>query len=278
MMTIDLQTAPMLGFARTILAIVGLSAAFSASAQAVPRVVDRVVDIATRAGVTERFLLLVPGKPEAVAVLLAGGNGRLALSPEGRITQLGGNFLVRSRELFAEQGLAVAVLDAPSDRQTGMALDGFRTSAEHVADLAAAIGWLRSEFKLPVWLVGTSRGTETAAYVATRLARAVGGPDGIVLSSSILRDPRGRPVTAMDLEKIALPVLVVHHRNDGCWACEFQFVPELERKLSAAPRKEVLAFEGGISTGNECGARAYHGYNGIEREVVEKIATWMKTR
>ena len=253
--------------------LVGLAGVLPASAQPLPRVVD----IATREGVTARLILIVPVKPGATAVLLAGGNGWLNLSPEGGIRGLGGNFLVRSRDLFVAQGLAVAVLDAPSDRQTGMALDGFRTSDEHVADLKATIAWLREEIKVPVWLVGTSRGTETAAYVATRLARAAGGPDGIVLSSSMLRDPRGRPVTAMDLEKIAVPALVVHHKDDGCWACDFQFAPELLRKLSAVPRKELLAFEGGISTGNPCGARAYHGFNGIEREVVEKISTWMKT-
>ncbi len=254
------------------LAIFALVSAGVAGAQGDPRVVE----VPTRAGVTERFILLVPDKPQAVAVLLAGGNGRLALSPEGRIGGLGGNFLVRSRELFAAQGLAVAVLDAPSDRQTGMALDGFRTSSEHVQDLAAVIGWLRKEFGAPVWLVGTSRGTESAAFVATQLSRAAGGPDGIVLTSSILRDPRGRPVTAMDLDRVGVPALVVHHRNDGCWLCDFQFTPELLGKLSAAPRKAVLAFDGGASKGNECGAWAHHGYNGIEAEVVEKIAVWMK--
>ncbi len=31
--------------------------------------------------------------------------------------ELRGNFLVHARNLFTEQGLAVAVIDAPSDRQ-----------------------------------------------------------------------------------------------------------------------------------------------------------------
>ena len=35
--------------------------------------------------------------------------------------------------------------------------------------------------------------------------------------------------------------------------------------------------DGGISEGDACGARAYHGYNGIEAEVVGKIATWIKS-
>lgn len=245
--------------------------AVSAFAQPAPRVID----IPTRAGVTQRFLLIAPENPRAVAILLAGGSGWLKLAPDGRIGGLGGNFLVRSRGLFVEQGLAVAVLDAPSDRQTALALHWFRTTEEHVADLKAVIAWLRDELKLPVWLIGTSRGTESAAFVATQLPRVAGGPDGIVLSSSVLRDRRGRPVTAMDMEKVAAPVLVVHHRQDGCRACSFDDVPALMKKLSATARKDLLAFDGGVSRGNPCGGRAYHGYNGIEREVVTKISEWM---
>jgi hypothetical protein len=33
--------------------------------------------------------------------------------------------------------------------------------------------------------------------------------------------------------------------------------------------------EGGVSEGDPCEAFAYHGYNGIEREVVAKIAAWL---
>ena len=50
--------------------------------------------------------------------------------------------------------------------------------------------------------------------------------------------------------------------------------PVLER-LTATSRKELMAFDGGISVGDPCEARAYHGFNGIEREVIERIATWI---
>jgi len=32
---------------------------------------------------------------------------------------------------------------------------------------------------------------------------------------------------------------------------------------------------GGRSVGDECEAQAYHGYNGIERETVDKIKQWI---
>jgi hypothetical protein len=73
-------------------------------------------------------------------------------------------------------------------------------------------------------------------------------------------------------------VLVVHHKDDDCRLCDFSYAPELLEKLTAAPRKELIAFEGGLSRGDPCGARAHHGYNGIEDQVVAKIAAWMSAQ
>ena len=141
----------------------------------------RVVDVPSRAGVTQRFLLLQTENAKAAVILFAGGDGGLQLAQAGTMKALRGNFLVRSRDLFSAQELAVAVIDAPSDRQN---LSGFRDSAGHVADVKAVIAWLKTELKIPVWLVGTSRGTQSAAYVATQSAPADGGADGVVLTNA----------------------------------------------------------------------------------------------
>ena len=82
------------------------------------QVTQQVVDLPTRPGVTQRVLVLAPPGAKAAVVLFAGGHGGLQLTGEGTIRWGKGNFLVRSRQLFAEQGLTVVVLDAPSDRQS----------------------------------------------------------------------------------------------------------------------------------------------------------------
>ncbi|MEQ1776742.1 MAG: alpha/beta hydrolase [Burkholderiales bacterium] len=237
----------------------------------------RVVDVPSRAGVTQRFLLLQPENAKAAVILFAGGDGGLQMSSDGAMKALRGNFLVRSRDLFAAQGLAVAVIDAPSDRQSFPHLNNFRQTPEHVVDVKAAIAWLRQELKMPVWLVGTSRGTQSAAFIATQLTPADGGPDGIVLTSSVLADNRSRPVPGMALERIHVPVLVTHHRQDSCRACRFSDLPMLTNKLKHIKKTETLIFDGGDNVGDPCEARAYHGYNGIEADVVEKISAWVKT-
>lgn len=237
---------------------------------------QRVVDVPTRAGVTQRILLLETDNAKASVILFAGGDGGIQIAPDGSIRR-SGNFLVRSRDLFAAQGLNVAVIDAPSDRQQTPYLGGFRQTAEHATDVKAVIGWLKQELKIPVWLVGTSRGTQSVAYIATQLAPADGGPQGIVLTSTMLDDRRGRPVPNMPLERIKVPVLVAHHVKDGCRFCFYADLPKLTSKLHAAPKTELLSFDGGIDVGDPCEARAYHGFNGIEAEVIGKIAAWIKS-
>ena len=236
---------------------------------------ERVVDIPTRPGVTQRILVLGPEKPKATVILFAGGDGGLRLTPQGHISWGKGNFLVRTRALFAQQGLLVAVIDTPSDRQTPPYLGGFRQTREHAADVKAVIAWLRKEAPVPVWLVGTSRGTQSAGSLATSLPLAEGGPDGIVLTSTILTDPRGRPVPDMPIDRIKIPVLVVHHKLDGCALCRYSDINALMGRLTATPRKELLTFEGGTSKGDPCEAFAYHGYAGIESDVVAKIGAWL---
>lgn len=237
----------------------------------------RVVDIPTRPGVTQRLLVLAPPSPKVAVILFAGGHGGLQIASDGSFGWGKGNFLVRSRQLFVDQGLLTVVIDAPSDRQAPPYLAGYRQGPEHAADVQAVIAWVRQQSGLPVWLVGTSRGTQSIAAVATRLSRA-DGPDGLVLTSTILTDPKAPSVPAMALEKLGIPVLVAHHELDGCSHCAFSEMPNLMQKLDALPRKQLLSFRDGISRGDPCEAMAYHGFNGIEREVVGQIAAWVLGR
>jgi dienelactone hydrolase len=246
----------------------------SAASRSWAQSAEKVVDIPTRQGVTQRMLVQLSKEPKAAVVLLPGGHGGLQITTQGTCKWGANNFLVRSRQLFADAGLAVAVVDAPSDRQSAPYLSGFRTSREHVADIKATIAWLRKQAGVPVWLVGTSRGTESAAFAATQLSGA-DAPDGIVLTSTILTDTKETPVTAMPLAKLRIPVLVVHHEQDGCNHCAFADVGKLMEKLSAAPKKQLLSFKGGENRGDPCEAFAYHGFNGLERDVVKQIANWI---
>lgn len=248
------------------------------SAHALAQPSSEVVDLPTRPGVTLRMLVLQPAAaPSSVAVLLTGGAGRLGIFDNGSL-RFEGNFLVRSRQAFVERGHAVVLLDAPSDRES---LRGdFRESTEHAADLGAAVAWARQRFGKPVWVIGTSRGTHSAANAAVTLSGA-SAPDGIVLSATVLARGRmgqePRPVQEMDLASVRQPVLVVHHEQDPCGVCPPGLLPELMKKLPAG-RSQLITYTGGRSEGPACEAFSHHGFNGIEERVVGDISAWIAAR
>jgi hypothetical protein len=240
----------------------------------------QVVDLPTRAGVTLRMLVQESPSPDSVLVLISGGAGQLDIASNGFIRREG-NFLVRSRALFSERGHATVVLDTPSDRSRPPYLGGdFRESPEHAADLAAVIAWARTKYGKKVWLVGTSRGTHSAATGALQLQGAA-APDGIVLTSTILGrsrqgDSTARPLTELDMTALRLPVLVVHHEQDPCGVCAPERLPELMKHLP--PGTPLHKFSGGQSRGAPCDPFSHHGFNGIEDQVVEDISTWIKAQ
>jgi len=49
-------------------------------------------------------------------------------------------------------------------------------------------------------------------------------------------------------------------------------------KLANTPRSQLLSFKGGQSKGDPCEAFAYHGFNGLEPEVVQQVAAWVLAR
>jgi hypothetical protein len=264
----------------SLFAVAVLCVAAPAWAQKVPG--QTIVDLPTRPGVTVRYLALAPGKPKAAVLLFTGGPGVAKIPDDpGPGYARNGNFLVRSRELFRAHGLFVAVIDVPSDHRDGYG--AFRATGDHAEDVAAVIASIRQRAPgVPVWLVGTSKGTISAANVAVRLGKDKGA-DGLVLTSTITR-PAGRnagpgdtqTVFDFDLASVAIPTLVVGHREDGCFVTPFIDAEPLRGKFTKAPRTALLAFSGGSPRqSSECEAQAAHGYFGIEREVVDAIADWI---
>lgn len=259
------------------IAAAALALALMAAAAPAAALEVSVKTLEPRPGVTVSFALLHPGGEFVASVILfSGGDGVINVKNSQRPGWGRGNFLVRTRELFAGEGLLVAVLEVPSDHATGYGR--FRASKEHAADVAAVIASLRQIAPVPVWLVGTSRGTVSAAFVASRLRQ--GGPDGLVLTSTVTERSRVVTDTVVDahLDEIRVPTLIVHHKLDNCVVTKYDIARLLAKEFKKAPRAAFIAFEGGISVGDPCEAFAYHGYNGIEPQVVSAIAAWIKAK
>jgi hypothetical protein len=221
-------------------------------------------ELQTRPGVTQPVLVEAPDQPKAAVILFAGGDGGVVFA-NNEPTSYRANFLVRSRAEFLKHGFVVATLGAPSDKVSPKYLDDkFRKSQEHANDILAVVGALRKRFYVPVWLVGTSRGTFSAAAAGLHLGKAI---DGVVLTATMA------DVVDLPIDRFEVPVLMVHHSGDRCRDTYFREARSTKEKVKA-PRSELLSFSGGKEDGPPCQAMAYHGFNGIEPEVVAAIAKW----
>jgi hypothetical protein len=190
-------------------------------------------------------VLLRPAAPKASVILMPGGDGNIAVSPDGHIGGLKNNQLVRTRNAYKAHGLAVLVVDAD-------------------VNLAAAVDYMR-KIKSPVSVIGTSRGTLRAARGIARGAR----PDALVLTSGFLTDASGSSQNVANIlgSPGKLPrTLVIHHRQDGCRFTQPAGVAPFIKW--AAGKARVVWLDGGGAQGNPCQAKSHHGFLGLDGKVV----------
>lgn len=227
-----------------------------------------ILTVPTRPGVTVRVAVGVPptGQAAGVLVMFPGSYGAGHFRESGGAVILGGNFLVRTAPQYLARGWAVAIVDVPSDHPTGMS-DDFRASAAHAADVRKIVETLAAQSLGPAYLVGTSAGTTSVAYLGTVFTD--GSIKGIALTSSM------GTVTGFPLARINVPVLIVHHQADACRFTPPGAAERLPRLLTGSPKVTFVWVRGGTTpTSTACEAFAEHGFIGVESQVVDVIARW----
>jgi pimeloyl-ACP methyl ester carboxylesterase len=226
--------------------------------------------VATREGVSTTVFWLAAASPKATVLLFPGGGGGFGKVEAGVAGSR--NFLVRAAPLFVAQGYNVAIFGKPSDRAELDYPD--RITDAHMADIAQVLAFVRTLSPLPVWLVGTSRGTVSATAAAIRLHDPALA--GLVLSSSVVNGRKAGAVPTQDLAAITLPVLLLHHEKDACNVCSPADVPLILKGLTHAAVKKLVWVNGGTNpSGEACGALHWHGYIGMEAEAVGVMAGWI---
>ena len=108
--------------------------------------------------------------------------------------------------------------------------DTFRLGQDHATDIRAVMRDLKRRFPdAKIFLVGTSRGTISAAALGASLGDVV---QGVVLSSTITNPDRmGAGLSTFDFGSIKVPVLLVHHRDDGCRTSPYSGVERLAKSF-----------------------------------------------
>jgi hypothetical protein len=190
-----------------------------------------------------------PATIKYAVILMPGSSGRMNPHMEGvNIAFSGGaNFLIRSRETFAGPQFVAASTDATTTPARILAI---------VQDLEKRYG------KIAIYVIGTSRSTESTMSLAKSLDGQVAG---FVHSSSM------NAISSFDPRALKSRNLIVLHRMDACRVTS----PSAGASSHSKYGTELIEMDGGKSTGDDCEAFAHHGYYGIEAETVAKIEDWI---
>ena len=247
------------------LALAFVSLAFAAQAD------GAVFRVPTRDGVTTPVFWEATPNAQATVLLFPGGGGGFGRVEGGKASS--NNFLVRSVAHFVARGFHVAIFGRPSDSEDLDFAD--RVSAAHLTDVKQVLAFVHSQAEVPIWLIGTSRGSISAAAAAIAWQDRIAG---LVLTSSVVSYKKTGAIPTQDLAALKLPVLVLHHAKDACVLCQPHEVPAILRGLKNAPiKKEIMLTGGANPTGDSCGALHWHGFIGMEREAVDWISNWIQS-
>ena len=216
-------------------------------------------------------------------VLFAGGIGETDITGDpvtGQVFTSNNNFLVRSAQLFAERGYQAVTIDRPSVAPTLIPeYDQYRISARHAQDIVTVIA-RANQANLDVFLAGTSRGTLS---VVPQWMLGIGS----MLSSPVTSGPLaafyiGAPgIPNLQPSFVRVPVHVMAHAMDACPVTAPAGASALHQQfLAVGISSEFDQLSGGFDLSatpgvGPCGARAYHGFLGIENAAVSEITARM---
>lgn len=239
----------------------------------------RTEGIFTKSHVYQRAILAKPAKPTDTALLFFRGYPGIAKIQSVADKQANLQpFMRMNQRLFAEEGIALVVMDCPTD-EWSMArdnptacLDRYRSSKEHADDVRSVIAKLKGEHGFSkVYIMGHSFGTISSRWLAKNLGDEISGS----IHSGAMNGPNpwghANSLSGFPYGTIAAPVLHVHNENDACPYTPYSIV-------KGYAGENLVTVRGGVPAGDPCGARHLHSYQGREELVVRSIISWIKTK
>jgi len=235
-----------------------------------------------------------------VLILFPGGNGACHFGKRDSSCRkhrnyldgiwVSNNFLARNVVRFAHRGDLVILVDMPSDvkkrfrgRSSKLVASAYRVSPQHTKDIENLISYMKDAFGVEeVYLIGTSRGTLSVAYLADKLPSV----KGVVLTATLSSDPHfidycpGETndfIACTGFDKTHKKVLFVHNLNDGCLSSGYSQTKQVFEKLKTKDKQFISVRGGSEPADNSCSGLTYHGFFGKDEEVVSRILDWVES-
>ncbi len=226
-----------------------------------------VLSLKTGATAPDILAVLLPGSPSVVRPVVQGG-----VMVDSKLT---GNFLIRSRRHLADERIATLVMDCPSDSGDTCA-SSYQASALRQSDvqlLIAKVQQMQPSLK-QVWLVGTSMGTISSAFMALHGGKTYAGAIHTAGITEPLARNSYRELHGFDYGKTTIPQFLVHHKDDPCSLTSYAGAV----RIAETYKLPLVTVTGGSGfTGGVCQAHTQHGFKGREQDVMRFMAETMKT-
>lgn len=234
----------------------------------------------SKSPVIQRGILLKPSAPSDAALLFYRGWSGIANIKTENDWKRNLNYLQNNTELFAQAGIALVVMDCPSDENsvapgnTPLACnDDYRSSTKHAEDVRKIMAVLKEKYGITKYFVmGHSYGTISSKWLAKNLGTEIQG--SIHSAAQTVASPRmrayGYSAESFDMGSLKAPALNIHHGDDQCIYTPYSTV-------LAYSKNNLITVKGSIPNGDVCGGGHYHSFEGREEVSSKAIIQWIKS-
>ena len=223
----------------------------------------QVFDVPYKDDPPTRTLLIPAQKAKAVVLLFPGGGGMLRLKDDGSSNNF--HTFVRSKDLWAQYGIDAVLVDTPYDLGNGRAHS--RSIRDHQQRILNVLNYYKQKLKLPIWIFGHSMGTVSVTEFVN------GGKEQAELVSGVIIAGTFRSAS-IDSD-VNMPVQAIHHVDDACASTPFSSSESIINSRPSGSISQLVSIEGGVSEGDVCGSKAYHGFNENEPEFIKAAAQFI---
>jgi len=242
--------------------------------------VGRESGIFSKSPVVQRAILLKPSTSSDTALMFYRGWSGIANIKTENDWKRNLNYLQNNTDLFAQAGIALVVMDCPSDENriapgnTPLACnDDYRSSVKHADDVKKIMAVLKEKYGITkFYIMGHSYGTISSKWLAKNLGNEIMG--SIHSAAQTVASPRmrayGYSADSFDMGSLKAPVLNIHHGDDQCVYTPYSTV-------LAYSKNNLITVKGGIPNGDVCGGGHYHSFEGREEASSKALIQWIKT-
>jgi len=234
----------------------------------------------SKSPVVQRAILLQPSTPTETALLFYRGWSGIANIKTENDWKRNLNYLQNNTKLFAKEGIALVVMDCPSDENSVApgnkplgCNDDYRSSAKHADDVRKIMALLKEKYGIKnFYVMGHSYGTISSKWLAKNLGNELRGSihSASMTVANYYNRSYGSSVESFDMSALKAPVLNIHHGDDLCSHTPYSTVV-------AYSKNNLITVRGGEGTGDVCGGTHLHSMGGKEEAATKAVIQWIKT-